>query len=103
MKDVKTGKWKIQYYYKDWQGNLKNSTKRGFRTKKEAEEWVRSFLSQHQADFNMNFADFIEVYYDDVDARIKEHTMRTKKYIIDLKVLPYFKNMRVSDIKASYS
>lgn len=101
MKDTKTGKWKIQYYYKDWQGNTKNSTKRGFRTKKEAEEWVRSFLSQHQADFNMNFADFIEVYYDDVDARIKEHTMRTKKYIIDLKVLPYFKNMRVSDIKAA--
>lgn len=101
MKDPKTGKWKIQYYYKDWQGNVKNSTKRGFRTRKEAEEWVRSFLSQQQADCDMNFADFVEVYYDDIEPRIKEHTMRTKRYIIDLKVLPYFKSMRLSDIKAS--
>lgn len=101
MKDSKTGKWKIQYYYKDWQGNVKNSTKRGFRTRKEAEEWVRSFLSQQQADCSMNFGDFVEVYYDDIEPRIKEHTMRTKRYIIDLKVLPYFKNMPLSDIKAS--
>lgn len=37
-KDPKTGKWKIQYYYKDWQGNVKNSTKRGLEQKKDAEE-----------------------------------------------------------------
>lgn len=100
-KDANTRKWKIQYYYKDWQGNVKNSTKGGLRTKKDAEDWARSYLSQHQADFTMNFADFIEVYYDDIEPRIKEHTMRTKKYIIDLKVLPYFKNLHVSDIKAA--
>lgn len=52
--------------------------------------------------FFNELADFIEVYYQDIDTRIKEHTLRTKKYIIDLKVLPYFKNMRVSDIKASH-
>jgi len=101
-KDKKSGKWKIQYYYKDWKGNQKNSTKRGFRTKKEAEEWVRILLSQKQADFTINFGDFIGVYYEDIETRIREHTMRTKKYIIDLKVLPYFKNMRISDIKASH-
>jgi len=102
VRDPKTGKWKIQYYYTDWQGVLKNSTKRGFNTKREAEEWVRSFLSQQQADFTMNFVDFIQVYYDDIDTRIKEHTMRTKKYIIELKIIPYFKNIRVGDIKASH-
>lgn len=51
--------------------------------------------------FTMNFGDFIKVYYVDMEPRIKEHTMRNKQYIIDLKVLPYFKNMRVSDNKAA--
>lgn len=33
----KEGKnWKVQVYYKDWQGNQKRKQKRGFRTKGEA-------------------------------------------------------------------
>ena len=37
-RDPKTGKWMIQYRFTDWRGRRKKSTKRGFRTKKEAEE-----------------------------------------------------------------
>ena len=41
----KEGKnWKVQVYYKDWQGNQKRKQKRGFRTKGEAKEWERDFL-----------------------------------------------------------
>ncbi len=40
-KDSKTGKWEIQYRYTDWQGIVHKSTKRGFMTKREAEEWLR--------------------------------------------------------------
>ncbi len=101
-KDSKTGKWKIQYCYTDWQGNIKKSTKRGFKTKREAEEWVRTFLVQKQGDFHMNFGEFIQVYYDDVGSRLREHTMINKKYLIELKILPYFKNMKIADIKAAH-
>ena len=101
-KDPNTGKWKVDYAYNDWQGVRKRSTKRGFKTKREAEEWAMSFLAQKQADFTMNFGDFIKVYYEDIETRIRENTLRTKKYIVDLKILPYFKNMKVSDIKASH-
>lgn len=38
----------------------------------------------------MSFEEFLKLYYDDMGPRIREHTMRTKKYIIDLKILPYF-------------
>ncbi len=101
IKDSNTGKWKVDYHYFDWQGNRKRSTKRGFKTKREAEEWGRSFLAQKQANYTMNFGDFVAVYYEDVEVRLKEHTMINKRYVIDLKVLPYFQNMRLSDIKAS--
>lgn len=99
-KDPKSGKWLIQYRYTDWQGNRKKSTKRGFTTKREAEEWLRNFLVTQQADFNMLFEDFLKIYYADMEARLREHTMRTKKYIIDLKVLPYFGKLKMNEITA---
>lgn len=100
-KDKKTGKWLIQYRYTDWQGNRKKSTKRGFQTKREAEEWLRSFLMKQKADFDMKFEDFLKMYYEDMGTRLREHTMRTKKYIIDLKILPYFGQKPMNDIKAA--
>ncbi len=99
-KDPKTGKWLIQYRYTDWQGNRKKSTKRGFDTKREANEWLRQFLVTQQADFNMLFEDFLKIYYADMETRLRENTMRTKKYIIDLKVLPYFGKLKMNEIKA---
>ena len=100
-KDKKTGKWLIQYRYTDWQGKRRKSTKRGFATKREAEEWLRNFLITQKADFDMKFEDFWKMYYADMETRLREHTMRTKKYIVELKILPYFGNKRVNDITAA--
>lgn len=97
-KDKKTGKWLIQYRYTDWQGIRKKSTKRGFNTRREAEEWLRNFLMSQQADFNMNFEDFLKLYYKDMESRLRENTLRTKKYIIDLKILPFFGKKSINSI-----
>ena len=61
-KDKKIGKWLIQYRYTDWQGKRRKSTKRGFATKREAEEWLRNFLITQKADFDMKFEDFWKMY-----------------------------------------
>ena len=75
--------------------------KRGFKTKREAEEWLQNFLATKQADFNMLFEDFLKIYYSDMDTRLREHTMRTKKYVFELKILPYFGKMKMNEITAS--
>ena len=100
-KDKKTGKWLIQYRYTDWQGKRRKSTKRGFATKREAEEWLRNFLITQKADFDMKFEDFWKMNCADMETRLREHTMRTKKYIVELKILPYFGDKRVNDITAA--
>ena len=100
-KGKKTGKWLIQYRYTDWQGKRRKSTKRGFATKREAEEWLRNFLITQKADFDMKFEDFWKMNCADMEIRLREHTMRTKKYIVELKVLPYFGDKRVNDITAA--
>lgn len=99
QRDIKTGKWFVQYRYTDWQGQRKKSTKRGFKTRREAEEWLRSFLMTNQGDFNMLFSDFLKLYYADMENRVRENTLRSKKYIIDLKVVPYFGKLQMSRIK----
>lgn len=97
-RDPKTGKWMIQYRFTDWRGIRKKSTKRGFCTKKEAEEWLQKFLLTQQSDINMLFGDFIDVYYQDMSNRLREHTMQTKRYIIDIKILPYFAQKKINEI-----
>lgn len=89
-KDIKTGKWMIQYRYIDGQGNRLKSTKRGFNTKREAEVWLREFLLTLQCDFNMLFNDFIEIYMKDAKTRLRLNTHRSKKYISEDKMIPFF-------------
>ena len=95
----KEGKnWKVQVYYKDWQGNRKRKQKRGFRTKGEANEWERDFLQQQSQGVDIEFGNFLEIYYKDMDVRLRENTMYTKRYIIDLKIKPYFEKKILSEI-----
>ena len=94
----KEGKnWKVQVYYKDWQGNRKRKQKRGFRTKGEAKEWERDFLQQQSQGVDIEFGNFLEIYYKDMDVRLRENTMYTKRYIIDLKIKPYFEKKILSE------
>ena len=72
--------------------------KRGFKIKREALEWERQFLQQQTADLDMSFESFVEIYKKDMKNRIREHTWQTKDNIIEHKLLPYFKNKKVSEI-----
>ncbi|MGL5230719.1 MAG: tyrosine-type recombinase/integrase [Cetobacterium sp.] len=46
----------------------------------------------------MTFKSLYELYIDDLSHRLREHTIINKKYIIELKILPFFKNMKLNDI-----
>lgn len=100
-KDPKTGKWLIQYRYTDWQGKRRKSMKRGFATKREAEEWAREFLSKKSQDFNMKFKNFVDLYFEDMETRLRASTVTRKHYLIDLKILPYFGEKPINEISVS--
>ena len=100
-KDPKKGTWYIQYRFTDWQGNQHKSTKRGFRTKRDAENWLRTFLAKQEVDFDMRMKDFIEIYMEDCKSRVRENTYINKEYIINDKILPYFGKKSVSSITAA--
>ena len=47
---------------------------------------------------DIEFGNFLEIYYKDMDVRLREHTMYTKRYIIDLKIRPFFEKKILSEI-----
>lgn len=100
-KDEGKGTWFAAFYFKDWQGKQTKKMKRGFSTKKEALAWERDFLQQKTADLNMNFSSFVEIYCHDMKNRLKRNTWLTKESIIQQKILPYFKDKRMNDIKTT--
>ena len=99
-KELKTNTWKVYYRYTDWQGERKQTTKRGFLTKREALAWEREQLNKTKADLDMTFASFVETYTADMKSRIKENTWHTKEHILRTKILPYFGKRKINEIQA---
>lgn len=100
FKNEKNGTWYVQFRYTDWQGLRQQKLKRGFATKREAQEWERAFLTEKKADVTMPFKTFTELYEKDVRPKLKENTWLTKEHIIKTKILPYFEHKRLCDISA---
>ena len=75
----------MQFRYTDWKGERQQKFKRGFATKREAQEWEREFLMQKQADVTMSFDSYVELYERDIKPRLKENTWLTKESIIEKK------------------
>lgn len=98
FKNDANGTWYVMARYVDWRGDRKQKCKRGFATKREAQEWERTFQQQNASDLDMSFEAFTELYVRDIKGRLKENTWLTKEHIIKTKILPYFQNRKISQI-----
>ena len=98
FKNEDNGTWYVMARYVNWKGERKQKCKRGFATKKEAQEWERMFQLQNASDLDMSFEAFTELYIRDMKSRLKENTWLTKEHIIRTKILPYFGKLKISEI-----
>ncbi|MDD4390951.1 MAG: site-specific integrase [Eubacteriales bacterium] len=99
-KNPDSGTWYSICWFTDWKGVRKQKCRRGFTTKREALEWEREFLMQRQADVYMTFDSFVQLYEKDIKPKLKLNTWLTKESIIQKKILPYFKDRKLSEITA---
>ena len=99
-KEEKTNTWRAVYRYTDWNGERKQTQKRGFKTKREAQAWEREQLNKSTADLDMTFRSFVDLYTADMKTRLKENTWATKDHIIRTKLLPYFGRLKMCNITA---
>ena len=100
-KDEQRGTWYCLFYYEDWQGIKKKKQKRGFKTKKEALEWESNFKLSANANMDMTLGAFVEIYFRDKAGELKERSIKNKKYMIDVHILPYFESKPMNSITPS--
>ncbi len=99
-KDEQRGTWYVSFHYYDWTGKNCRKVKRGFKTKREATEWEHHFRMKEAADLDMTFGEFVQAYTRDMKPKLKHNTWLTKEHILRTKLLPYFENKKMYDIRA---
>ncbi len=99
-KDEQRGTWYFKCNYRDWQGETKTKLKRGFATRREAQQGEREFLDKQSGNMNMKLAAFVEVYFNDKGTRLKERSIMTKRTLIETKIIPYFGEKSMNEITA---
>lgn len=99
-KDEQRGTWYFKCNYRDWQGETRTKLKRGFATKREAQQGEREFLDKQSGNMNMKLANFVEVYFNDKGTRLKERSIMTKRTLIETKIIPYFGEKAMNEITA---
>ena len=76
--------------------------KRGFKTVREAKQFMNSFMARLDGNQDMVSNDYIEIYYSDREAHLKLNTFLTKKNIIEktsvltLLVISWLKSLQKS-------
>ena len=101
-KDDDGKRWRAVYRVKLRDGTIKQRSKRGFRTKKEAEEYIIENTKAMKTDLGMSLETFIcQKYMPDIKGKVKERTYMTKEHMIRTHILdsPLAK-MSINDIKA---
>lgn len=73
--------------------------KRGFSIKRDALAWEREFIAKNDGNLEMSFSSFYDVYKTNMANRLWQNTWQTKETIVEKKILPYFGDKQVCDIK----
>lgn len=93
------GTWTLLFRYKDeiLDKNIQKK-KRGFKTKKDALKYEREFHYKVKGSTDMKVNTLYDLYLKDISLRIKPKTLETKKYIFSTKILPFFGEIKLTDI-----
>lgn len=97
-KEPNTNTWRVIYRYTNWKGGKKQSQKRGFQTKREAQAWEREQLRKLTADMDMTLEQFVSIYETDMKSRLRESTWLVRHNVLHHKILPYLGKRRMCDI-----
>ena len=97
-KDTTRNTWYVKFRYTDWQGNRKETTKRGFPTKREAKEYEEEFKRKIQGTSDMSFSNLFKIYIDDRRQHIKGSSLYGVKTTLEKHVLPSLGQLPISKI-----
>lgn len=98
-KDQKRNTWYFKCRYTDYEGKRRQKMMRGFKLQREAAEAERKFLETQSFQPDMPFSAFLELYQNDLDPQLREHTIMRRNYQLK-RIMPYFADKPINAIEA---
>jgi integrase len=97
-KDNKRNTWYCKIRYTDWQGNRRETTKRGFATKREAKEFEEEYRRKMSGTSDMTLESLYQLYIADKRQTVKESSVDTISSTLQTHVLPHLGKMNLNDL-----
>lgn len=97
-KNEKRGTWYVSFYYKDWDGERRRKKKEGFKTRREALDFERTFIKERAGSPDMTFRSLYDIYIADCETRMRATYVYDKKCLFESKILPTFGKVPICDI-----
>ena len=97
-RDEKTKTWFVQFRYKDWQNNSRHTTKRGFKTKKDALNYEQEFKAKSANRVDVTISVLIKNYLEDKKIHVKESTYISASQTMLNHVEPYLGKLKLHDL-----
>lgn len=99
-KDEQRGTWYIQAEFKDFNGNLIQRKRRGFKRKKDAQIAEREMIeSFQQPNTDLTFKELATLYMDYSIGRKKKYSIRNQNNLINTLLIPHFDKQYIKNIK----
>ena len=91
----KNGTWTSKFKYRDWMGEKKQKTKRGFSRKKDAELFEADFKARFVHSANIPFSSLAENYLEDLvsNKKIAVTTAARKRKTFENMLIPFLGKM----------
>ena len=74
LKMIEKGNWEVSFYCKQYNGENKKIKKRGFKTKKEANDFANNYIKMHTGAIDTMFFDVVDEFIDYKQDKIKYNT-----------------------------
>jgi integrase len=97
-KDVKRNTWFCKIRCTDWQGNKKETTRRGFATKRAAKEFEEEYMRKMAGSADMSLQSLTDIYLEDRKQHIKESSLSMFAMTFRTYILPYLGEKKLSDL-----
>lgn len=100
-KDEEKGTWYCKFRYTDWTGKPRSTTKRGFRTKREAKQFEVDFKRTSNDTPDMTVGELCKLYMSQYRTRMKETSAASIQYMTDMYIAKYLDGVKLSELTKS--
>lgn len=96
--DKKLKTWYVKFRYRDWQGKPHYTTKRGFKTKRDALKYEFEFKNNSHERIDIKLSELVERYLADKKLRIKISYHKIIEYTLKKHFLEFIGNLRINEL-----